>query len=216
MRAEDSSSASANQAFVVRKTEWASAGILRIHTAEGPSFLVREEALDRRGLALPESGERLEGSAAESLYAAARAFLAERAGLAYLSRAEHSRYQLSLKLAKKGYSRVEADEALDVLADAGYLDDARFASAWIRNRLIGRSEGRALLLAGLSARGVDRSVADRALEEQFRDDDERALCLRAMAKLARLGRTGERMRISLQRKGFSKKLISECLKNGEN
>ncbi len=216
MLAEDSSSASANPAFVVEKTEWASAGILRIRTAEGPSFLVREEALGRRALPVPEPGQRFDTEAAEAVYAAARAFLAERAGLAYLSRAEYSRYQLSLKLAKKGFSRAEIGEALDVLVAEGSLDDARFASAWIRNRLIGRAEGRARLQAGLSARGVDRAVADRALSGYFEDTDERDLCLKAMAKLARMGRTGEKMRISLQRKGFSKNLISECAKNGEN
>ncbi len=216
MRAEDSSSASANPAFVVEKTEWASAGILRILTAEGPSFLVREDALERRGVSVPNAGDRIEDEAAASLYAAARAFLAERSGLAYLSRAEHSRYQLSLKLSKKGFSRAESEEALDVLASAGSLDDARFASAWIRNRLIGRTEGRARLMAGLLSRGVDRAIADRALNGYFEDSDELELCRRAIQKLERMGRTGEKMRISLQRKGFSKKIISDCGKNGEN
>lgn len=177
---------------------------------------MREEALERRSLAVPEPGDRVEDEAADSLYAAARAFLAERAGLAYLSRAEHCRYQLSVKLSKKGYSRAETDEALDFLASEGSLDDARFASAWLRNRLIGRAEGRARLLAALQSRGVDRSVAESALRAHFEDTDERALCLRAMEKLERTGRTGEKMLQSLQRKGFSKKIISECGKSGEN
>lgn len=213
VHAADSSSASANTAFAVASTEWASAGILRIQTAGGPSFLVRESALALRGLDPPQAGDLVDSDGAASFYSAARAFLAERAALAYLSRAEECEASLSRKLQKKGYTVAEIREAFDVLREEGSLSDARYASAWLRNRAIGRAEGKAKLLASLLTRGIDRRIAEDALATHFVDVDERELCLKAIAKLERLGKSGDALVASLSRRGFSGKLIRDCVKN---
>ncbi len=207
----DSSSASVNFRFVIRKTEWASTGILSVYPEEGPSFLVRAAYLS------PECAYALEGvpvaltdSLAESLLSSARVFLAERAALAYLARAEHCRSLLSVKLSKKGYTRDESEPALAYLASCGYLDDARYAEAWLRSRVNRVGEGRRKLLAGLLTRGVSRDVAEQALRSLFAEADERDLCHKALNKLERLGKSDEQIRVSLIRKGFAMKTIEEC------
>lgn len=54
--------------------------------------------------------------------------------LGLLVRREHSRRDLVRKLALRGVPADEAREAVDRLAGQGYQDDARFASAFARDR----------------------------------------------------------------------------------
>ena len=232
--AEDSSSASANS-LAIRHIERASVGILKVYPAEGPFFYVRDgycsaeclEFLDRcegSGVVAGELGTGCEPGVggeqgiqaseeiAQGLFFAARAWLAERAAMAYLARAEYCRKQLEDRLARKGFSRDESAVALSFLEGERKLDDSRFAAAWLRARLIHQSEGRRKLLAGLRAHGVSSAVAEGALGEFFVDADERALCEKAAEKLVRLGKTSEKLYAALIRKGFSAKLAGEMTK----
>jgi regulatory protein len=54
--------------------------------------------------------------------------------LGLLARREHSRRELRQKLARSGYARDEAGEALDRLGEQHYQDDGRFAETLIRHR----------------------------------------------------------------------------------
>jgi regulatory protein len=205
--AADSSSASANR-FTIQKTEWASAGVLKVYTAEGPSFFVREEYLAGD---VPSPGVTLADDRAEALVAAGRTFLAERAAMEYLSRAEHSRFLLAQKLGKKGFSRGESASALDYLESRGYLDDARFATAWLRSRSIHKTEGRLKLSAGLASRGIGIEIAKQALDEYCAEHDEAASCEKLAEKLLKQGKSGEKLALSLVRRGFSVKLVRSVL-----
>jgi regulatory protein len=226
--AEDSSSASANS-LAIRHIERASVGILKVYPAEGPFFYVREgycsaECLDFLGRCestigslgpdetVSEQGVPAADDVAQGLFFAARAWLAERAAMGYLARAEYCRKQLEDRLARKGFSQDEAASALSFLESERKLDDSRYAAAWLRARLIHQSEGRRKLLAGLRAHGVSNAVAERALGEFFVDTDERELCEKAAKKLVRLGKTGEKLYAALIRKGFSGKIAGEMAK----
>jgi regulatory protein len=212
--AEDSSSASVNLQLTIQKTEWASAGILKVYPEEGPSFLVRVDYLSAACLTFLEYHPPValpEDEAAE-LLGSARIFLAERAALSYLARAEQCRFNLSVKLSKKGYSGAEVSRALDYLESAGYLDDLRFAEAWLRNRSIHQSEGRRKLLAGLMSRGISMKTASCALDSYFMVANESLLCEKAISKLIKTGKSGDTLRGALARKGFSGRTIAECMK----
>jgi Uncharacterized protein conserved in bacteria len=227
VHAEDSSSASANLQVSIHKTEWASAGILKVFPEEGPSFLVRmaylegaspglRDALESSGRALSLSADRpvirLPEDDSETLLTAAQTFLAERAALAYLARAEQCRFQLALKLRNKGYQTSCVDRALDYLESSGSLDDSRFAEAWLRAHSIHQSEGRRKLLAGLAAKGIDSKTASAALDGYFESITEGELCKKAMEKLVRMGKNDDKLVIALARKGFSRKTIEDCIK----
>jgi len=54
--------------------------------------------------------------------------------LGLLTRREHSRRELTRKLAARGVEADEATAAVDRLADAGWQDDARFAASLVRSR----------------------------------------------------------------------------------
>jgi regulatory protein len=209
--AEDSSSASANSRISIQKMEWASAGILKVYLADGPSFFVRDAYLP----ALPEGAlsglEPLDEDASSLLLEAGSAYLAERAAMDYLSRAEHSRFLLVAKLRKKGYDERAISVSLDYLAGRGYLDDHRYAAAWLRSRMIHQSEGRQKLYGSLVAHGVSSTDARDALSEFFADVDEAELCAKAARKLASRGKDGDRLFAALSRKGFSTRLIREIM-----
>lgn len=216
MLAEDSSSASANRLIFIRATEWASAGILKVFPAEGPSFFSRIEDLPERladRLAPERSTESvLESDESEALFFGRAAYAAERDALSFLARSEHTRLRLALKLLKKGHPENALERALNRLEEAGYLSDRRFAETWLRSRAHRRTEGRIKLFAGLLSRGVPRETASEALDELFHDTDERVLCVIAMEKLTRLGKTGDTLTSALLRKGFPLSLIRSCMK----
>lgn len=78
-----------------------------------------------------------------------------------LGRRAHSRAELGRKLGRRGYPEIEVRSAVDRLMELGYLDDRTFAEGHVRRRQAGL--GPLALSAELSARGVDRHVADGAL-----------------------------------------------------
>jgi len=210
--AADSSSASASIPVSVQKIEWASAGILRVCLAEGPSFFVRDSYLPESWACWLAPGACLSREASDILVHASRVYLAERCAMGYLSRSEHCRFQLAGKLRKKEFSEEESAPALDFLETCGYLDDKRFSEAWLRSRTIHQCEGRSKLFAGLLSRGVPGEVARAALDVFYLDADEAACCRKAAEKLIRQGKDGRSLVAALARKGFSGKTISRCLK----
>lgn len=135
--------------------------------------------------------------------------------MGYLARSEYCRKQLEVRLARKGFGREETASALSFLESGGKLDDGRYASAWLRARLIHQSEGRRKLFAGLLSRGIASAVAERALDDFFVDADEQLLCEKAATKLVRLGKTDEKLYAALVRKGFSGRIAAEMAKKAQ-
>lgn len=71
------------------------------------------------------------------------------------------------------------DATLERLARNGLVDDARFAEAWVENRVDLRPRSRRALAYELSRRGVEREQIDQALSKL--DDDELAYQAAALA-----------------------------------
>lgn len=216
VHAEDSSSASVNFSVTIQKTKRASSGIYTIWPVEGPSFLVRMEYMRDLSEDLLVPGSILSPDESSSLLDAARLFLVERTAVGYLSRAEHSRFLLDVKLQKKGWVSSDTTVVLDYLESRSWLSDTRYADAWLRNRQIHKNEGRLKLIAGLRSRGISAEIAEKALKLHFSPDDEEITCKKAISKFQRQGREGKKLLSSLVRSGFSLKLISFCLRNYPN
>ncbi len=140
-----------------------------------------------------------------------RIFGAESAAMKYLSAAEHSRFQLEVKLRKKGFSSMEIKPALDFLCAGKIIDDRRFASAWLNSRLSSCINGRIKLSAELASRGVSREDACAALNEFFSVHSEEELCRKAAEKLRRMGRSGGKLAASLSYRGFPAQVVRKCL-----
>jgi regulatory protein len=86
-----------------------------------------------------------------------------------LARREYSRAELAARLAAGGANRVEIDPMLDELERAGYLSDARFAAAVVRQKAGGYAK-RAIAHA-LREKGVAAPAAMSALAALDGDDE---------------------------------------------
>lgn len=186
---------------------------MQIVLSVGSSFFVRSCYLQRLSVErlVPATG--LSQLELEDLMDAGLAFSAEKAALSYLGRAEHSRHLLVVKLRRKGHGEVAIVRALDYLEGQSYLCDSRFAEAWLRNRAINHAEGRAKLLSGLLAKGVDRRTASQALDEYFKTVNQDSVLERALEKCRRLGKSEDATERYLLRKGFSYKEIKSIMSN---
>lgn len=86
--------------------------------------------------------------------------------LRLLSRREHSRLELSLKLRQRGVDASVIDDVLDDFEDRGWLSDERFAEVFVRQRM-DAGYGPMKILADLQQRGVHQTPAElSAVSEQ--------------------------------------------------
>ena len=178
---------------------------VQVTLSMGSSFFVRSCYLQLLPVQNMVVGRQLSDEELDDLVTAGLTFAAEKAAVAYLERAEHSRSLLIIKLKKKGHGDGAIAGALDYLEERGYLSDLRYAQAWLRNRSINHAEGRSRLLYGLLAKGIDRRLANQALDEYFEGVDQQQLLDRAIEKCRRLGKSVEATEKYLVRKGFSYK-----------
>lgn len=83
--------------------------------------------------------------------------------LGLLVRREHSRRDLTRKLAQRGVEPAEAEAAVERLAGQGYQDDQRFAESFARDRTAA-GYGPVRIRVELSGHGLGEEAIARALE----------------------------------------------------
>ncbi|HUG41148.1 MAG TPA: regulatory protein RecX [Longimicrobiales bacterium] len=158
---------------------------------EGDDEPRAELALDlvlRAGLA---PGDELGERALEELLREDESFRARDAALSLLSHRARSRAELRRRLGAKQISAGVVDRTVEWLVSLGYLDDAGFADAFIRDRLRLRPRGRMGLLSELRRKGVDERTAAAAIDRVLEAEgvDELALARDAAEAWARKNRT---------------------------
>jgi regulatory protein len=84
--------------------------------------------------------------------------------LRYLVRREHSVFEMSLKLRRKGYSGKNCDAALSRLVSENLLSDCRYATCYLESRAK-KGYGPTRIRLALEQKGVHRATVDEALEE---------------------------------------------------
>lgn len=207
--ADASSSASVSSTTIIA-VEYTSSETVKLILSGDVSIVSRFCYFDEP-LAIDDLPLTLTESQTEHLYQAGRRFLAEKQAAAYLNRAEHSSYQLTVKLQKKGYIKNEYQPALDYLRTEGTLDDSRFAGAYLHTRSLSKKEGYARLFSELRKRGIAADTAKQALNDFFAEIDEVEVCEGAARSLIRKGYTEQKLYRALQRKGFPFSMIKRCL-----
>ena len=80
-----------------------------------------------------------------------------------LSLRAHSEKELEKKLREKGFPAVVIKEALEKLHDLKYLNDASFATAWVRSLAVNRLWGNRKIIASLREKGVAPQFIDDAI-----------------------------------------------------
>lgn len=71
---------------------------------------------------------------------------------------------------RKGVSAALTERVFGRLQEKGYIDDEKFAAFWIENRNLRKGSSKRKLSAELSAKGVDRTIIERFLDETDRND----------------------------------------------
>jgi len=147
----------------------------------------------------------------EQLFEAGLSAAVELKAVEYLARAEQSRFGLKRKLLQKKFDSKYIERALDFLEEKNYLSDSRFARAWLNTRKINHYEGASKLLAELQNRGINKSIAEAAVNNFFEENDELEICKKAFEKLKSKGKEGDKLIASLLNAGFNYKMIRQLM-----
>ncbi len=167
---------------------------------DGSFFLLSADQCTDLGL---REGAEISLSALREAHAEYEASRALEKGISLIASRDHAKRELVRKLEQRGFTESSIDHAIETLGEYGYIDDARFADAYVRERLRRHPEGRMALAAGLSKRGVDRAVIERVLDDVVDAEVEHEALVRAANKLSSDGRNPERLAAALLRRGFA-------------
>lgn len=137
--------------------------------SDGSSFFIHPEAAREYSVC---RGAGFSSDQLNTILRRSAEYAARDKAVEYLSRRDHSAFELILKLRKKDYDKETAAAAVEMLKARGYVDDRRFAGLWIESRLKKHPEGRSSLLAGLARKGVSRDTAESVLGEVFTEEQE--------------------------------------------
>ena len=198
-------------------TKQVAAGYVKITRLAEPAFFIRWEYLQNKSLKEELLSSSVEGPVefseedSEDIINAGLAFAAESAAVTYLERAEQCRSGLERKLKAKKHSSFAIKLALDYLESKNYLDDSRFARAWLRTHSISKIQGRSRLKAELCARGISRDIVESSLNEYFLSANEDELCLKAFEKYSKRVSDPKKIQSYLLRAGFSFNIVKKIL-----
>ena len=125
-----------------------------------------------------------------------------------LSGAEHSSQDLVRKLRSRGYDPEEIDQTVERLYSMGYLDDERYARAYIRKYHASRSARQ--IQTELLRKGIRLEQPEQLLTEVYEEEgssEQDALASLIRSRLRACPEPGEkelrRLYAFLQRRGFS-------------
>jgi len=135
--------------------------------------------------------------------------------ISILSFAPNTQFLLKQKLLKKGFDNVCITKAIARLSEKKLIDDRKFAASWVSLRLSKNPESPFILRSSLIKKGVDRETAEDVLKDLTPDSSiyiesfEKALS----KQLKKSGRSMEKIKMSLLRKGYPISLINKYLDN---
>ncbi|MEO7456651.1 MAG: regulatory protein RecX [Gemmatimonadaceae bacterium] len=124
------------------------------------------DAIERLHLAVGKSIAGLE----ERIAAEAQQLKVYDRALNMLAFRARSAMELARSLVRKGEEKDIVDRAIERLKEQGLLDDAAFAQAFTRAKVLGANQSRRRVQQGLRRKGVARDVSDAAIETVFEEE----------------------------------------------
>ena len=103
------------------------------------------------------------------------------------ARSEMCSHEVLTKLRKWGLPESVSQKILALLKRDRFVDDARFAQAFVRDKVVFNRWGRAKIRMALSAKHLDRDVINDTIEEIDPEEYSRALCDVLQSKARSLG-----------------------------
>lgn len=103
----------------------------------------------------------------------------------YLSRRDHSSFELKEKVGKKGYSKNDIDQVVQNLANKGYLNDESFAIKFVEEKTELNQWGPKKIKSHLYKKGIDRKIIENVLSQQTDDLQQQQICVDLVLKRKR-------------------------------
>ena len=139
-----------------------------------PDYLVNEYQL-KKGIDVPQE-------VLDTIFFESEKFRAHESAYRYLTIRPHSKFEIIIKLRKKGFDNNIIGAVIEKCLQEGYLDDTKFAQTWVRYRLSSKPRGRRMLQSELYKKGISREITDQVLSEQMAETSEEELALRLLEK----------------------------------
>ena len=105
-----------------------------------------------------------------------------------LARRARSSGEVREILRKKKAAKADIEAVIARLREYGYLDDARFARAFVASRMENDLHGKARVRRDLAAHRVHPEIAEQAVERGYQGTDETQLLRRYLARKVRLSK----------------------------
>ncbi len=121
--------------------------------------------------------------------------------LEYIMRRPRSIKELRDYAWRKQWEKPMAERVINKLIDKGYLDDAKFAEAWVRHRALGKPMSERKLRLELKQKGVSDDIANDALQTD-EDFDELAALRQLVLKKRQRYDDEQKLIAYLARQGF--------------
>ncbi len=188
--------------------------IRRVEIEGAGVFTIDAEDASRLGLT---DLSQVDAQTAERVARVALLRSARAAALRLLDRRPRSRAEIQAALGRR-VPRGIAAAVVAGLAREGWLDDAKFAQAWIRDRIALRPMGRRRIAAELRRRGVPASIVEAQLDALLPPDREeqeaQASARRRWATMRGLSPDAARRRLAgwLMRRGYSAGVVAGVLR----
>jgi len=134
--------------------------------------------------------------------------------LKLLSFRPRSKKELEDRLKKKGFVGGVIEQTLNRLEELNLIDDQKFASMWVEEKLRYRPTGRRVLERELYLKGIEKDIIQEVLDKVYSGLDEKELALKILEKkkkqYAKLDEDVAKRRINnlLLRRGFSYQTIA--------
>lgn len=143
---------------------------------------------------------------------------AKQRALDYLAHKPRTETEVRRKLRRQEMSEAVMEDVVARLYELNYLDDEAYAEDYVRNRFASKAYGPDRIRRELVERGIDRHIADEAVQELFADKDLIAVAREhAEKRWARLAdeddprRRKQKLYRYLRRRGFTSSTISPLL-----
>ncbi len=175
---------------------------MRIFLEDGRSFVLYRGEVRRYSL---EEGAELSDGQYEEICSEILKKRARRRTMHLLEKMDRTEAQIREKLRQGFYPEEIIEDAVAYVKGYHYLDDSRYAENYVRNQR--EKKSRRKIQMELMAKGIDRELAEQALEEECQGENEQELILKWVEKKHYSAQTADlkekqRMYQFLMRKGF--------------
>jgi regulatory protein len=180
------------------------------------AFGLDEEVLYKYGL---KTGEELDQKKIGQILESEVKKESNDAALKFLSYRMRSEKEVRDKLKKKEFAQDVIEEVIEDLRRVNLIDDYSFASAFVRDKISNKPQGKILLKQELWKKGIKEETIEKVLKEYFEDEDEelnlaKKLLDKRKKRYENLDKNvaKRRMMSFLLKRGFSYEIVKEVLK----